>query len=63
MDTREGNRVNFIADKDHQVVMREELDEQELDEVVGGQLDFRQIFSKVKKSNTNKKPMKAWWFF
>ena len=55
--------MNFIADKDHQVVMREELDEQELDEVVGGQLDLRQIFSKVKKSNTNKKPMKAWWFF
>lgn len=63
MDTQEGNRVNFIADKDHQVVMREELDEQELDEVVGGQLDLRQKFSKVKKSNTNKKPMKAWWFF
>ena len=63
MDTREGNRVNFIADKGHQVVMREELDEQELDEVVGGQLDLRQKFSKVKKSNTNIKPMKAWWFF
>ena len=63
MDTQEEKRMAKIANKDHQVVMREELDEQELDEVVGGQLDLRQKFSKVKKSNTNKKPMKAWWFF
>ena len=60
MDTREGNRVNFIADKGHQVVMREELSEEDLDEVVGG---VRFNCKEFEAPNISNEPLKAWWFF
>ncbi|MBQ6747754.1 MAG: hypothetical protein IJR07_12025 [Bacteroidaceae bacterium] len=49
-----------IANKDHQVVMREELSEEDLDEVVGG---VRFNCKEFEAPNISNEPLKAWWFF
>lgn len=60
MDAQKEKRVDEIAIKGHQVVMREELDEKELDEVIGGvQLNCQKFVI----PNADKEPMKGWWFF
>ena len=60
MDTQEEKRMAKIANKDHKVVMREELSEEDLDEVVGG---VRFNCKEFEAPNISNEPLKAWWFF